>query len=729
MLCLRPIFDVMVMKKVVFGLLLAVFVLPLRAEEGMWLPFLLKQLNEARMKELGLKLSAQDIYDVNHSSLKDAIVQFDGGCTSELISAKGLLLTNHHCGYSQIQFHSRVDNDLLTDGFWAKSLKEELKNPGVTATFVRYMEDVTAWVTQNVNANMTSVGVDSLYAYNAQKLIESKGGKFEYEIVPIFYGNQFILIASEVFKDVRLVGAPPSSIGKFGADTDNWVWPRHTGDFSLFRIYANANNEPADVSDNNRPYTSEGYLKINTSGVKPGDFTMVFGFPGTTQQYLPAEAVRLIVETEDPLRVAVRTIRLEVMDVYMRRDDATRIKYAAQYARIANGWKKWIGEMQGVEKTDGLGRKMAFEAEFNDRLRQNRPLQAKYGSLLDELNAACAEKRPLLEERTLFVEVFYAGSQTLNRMMQLERQMNQLQKKMDDEGVRKLRELLSNSPDPLTKTIEHETITRTFALFAEKLPAERRFAEYNLWAQKAKGDWSAYLFAQMEKSSMWNAGALKKALKVLDKKGVEALRAHLEKSDPFYGLELAAMKWLRSDIEPKYQEVEARFNALMKQYMKAQIDLFPEKTFYPDANSTLRLSFGKVEGFSPQDGAVYNTHTYLDGVKQKYVPGDYEFDVHPKLLELLEKGDFGAYGENGRMPVCFIASNHTTGGNSGSPALDAQGRLIGLNFDRLWEGTMSDINYDAGICRNIMVDVRYILFVIDKFAGAGHLIEEMELLP
>lgn len=717
-------------KNALAALSICIVFLPVKAEEGMWLPFLLQNLNEARMKELGLQLSARDIYDVNNSSLKDAIVHFGGGCTSELISSEGLLLTNHHCGYGQIQKHSSVENDLLKDGFWAMNRSEELKNPGLDATFVRFMEDVTSWIVRDIPANASTRVHDSITKLNIENLLSKRKDPrgYDLEIVPLFYGNQYIIIGTETYKDVRLVGAPPSSIGKYGADTDNWVWPRHTADFSLFRIYANSENKPAELSEENVPYRTDAYLKISMDGVHPGDFTMVFGFPGYTQEYLPGAGVRQVVEVEDPLRIAVRDVRLEEMDVFMRKDDATRIKYAAQYASISNGWKKWIGEIQGVEITNGLERKAKKEEEFRKRLMKNAEHHKAYSGLLEEFDAVYEARAIELKRRTLFIEIFYSGSMLLKKVNSLQALFKQYEKSKDEAVLKQIEAQLSQTLDPNSKEIERRTTARIFEFFSQNLSEDQRFNAFNEWNTKSGGDWMNFMTKNIESSFATNPKIAKKATKILQKKGAEEALKFLEKKDPYFALNTGAWAWFREDVNPKYGIQQDQIESLMRKYMIAQMEVFNERVFYPDANSTLRLSFGKVEGFSPKDGMSYVPSTYLEGVIDKYIPGDYEFDLPAKLIELYEKKDYGVYAdETGRIPVCFIASNHTTGGNSGSPALDAHGRLIGLNFDRVWEGTMSDINYDARICRNIMVDIRYVLFIVDKYAGATHLIEEMTL--
>ncbi|MCH8554483.1 MAG: S46 family peptidase [Schleiferiaceae bacterium] len=689
------------------------------AGEGMWLPFLLSDLNESEMRDMGLQLTAEDIYSVNQSSLKDAIISFGGFCTGEVISNKGLILTNHHCGYGQIQKHSTLENDYLKNGFWAMNHSEEKTNPGLKAIFVKYMEDVTNRIMAAANGaeNREMAIQEEIAAIIAeQKNIDT----YDHQIKPFFYGNQYILIATESYGDVRLVGAPPSSIGKYGADTDNWMWPRHTGDFALFRIYANRDNQPAAFSSENVPYTPERFLEISLNGVKDGDFTMIFGFPGRTEQYLPGVAVQQIMEVVNPARIAVRDELLAQLDRRMRVSDAVRIQYAAKYARISNGWKKWKGENLGLQTTDARGKKAKREAEFQELVSQNEAWQAQYGSILEEFNTLYASYQPHVLRETYFSEVFLSGLEAVRIAYTMKRFVENPTEKSAPKGL-----------DEFYKDYNHEVQTEAmialFELFANALPESEQPRAFVALGKKYKGNWAKAVDKLTKKSSI----ATEDPSKLL-----AGLEGDLDKvakqisNDAFYQFAVAIIDEYLTEQRPASREVKDAIDALQTQYMEAQLNVFGEdKRFYPDANSTLRVSYGQVEPFSPVDGITYNTQTYLDGVIAKYIPGDYEFDLPKRLIELYESKDFGPYADtNGKMPVCFIASNHTTGGNSGSPALDAHGRLIGLNFDRAWEGTMSDINYDISRCRNIMVDARYILFIVDKFAGAGYLLEEMTLV-
>lgn len=696
---------------------------------GMWLPNLLAELNEEEMQSLGMQISAQDIYDVNTGSLKDAIVHFGGFCTGEVISAQGLVLTNHHCGYGQIQSHSTVEDNYLDDGFWAMDRAEELPNPGLYVKFINKIEDVTAYATNGVTDDMSLEARNEKIGENL-KIFEEKAslGEFEELEVKAFYaGNQYYAFYTISYPDVRLVGAPPSSIGKFGADTDNWVWPRHTGDFSLFRIYADKNNNPAAYSEDNVPYTPKHYLPINISGAEEGDFTMVFGFPGRTNEYLPASAVAQTAKVVDPARVAMRDVALKVMDKYMRADEATKIKYASKFASIANYWKKWIGEMQGLERSKAVAKKSAYEQDFQSRLETNQEWQTKYGTLLAELNETYAQLKPYAEVNAYHSELTGRNTLMLNVAYYMDRLAN-LYETDGPEAYESFKGRLLNYLQGQYKNYDEEVEAEVFAalidLYFEKVPGKFLDQELMPIIGKTKEQANAFAKALYKSSQLTSFEQLEEILALPAEEAIaaiqtdEMLKFYQKLNNPF-----------KTTVEPYYKKYNDRAIDLQRTYMEAQLEVFSDKRFFPDANSTMRVTYGQVKGYYPKDAVYYGTHTYLDGVMEKYVPGDYEFDVPTKLIHLHNKKDYGDYAaENGKLPVNFIASNHTTGGNSGSPAIDANGNLIGLNFDRAWEGTMSDINYDPAICRNIMVDARYILFIIDKYAGAEHLIKEMTLV-
>ncbi len=703
-------------------LFLLLFVVQIHAQQGgMWVPSLLKGMNENEMKALGSKLTAEQIYSINKSSLKDAVPQFDGGCTAEMISPKGLLLTNHHCGYDNIQSHSTVEHDYLADGFWAYKMEDELPNPGVVVTFIVSIDDVTTTIL---------AGTESLLEADKQKKIQqniaeiSKTYKKEVWqdilVRTFFDGNQYLLFVTENYKDVRLVGAPPSSIGKFGSDTDNWVWPRHTGDFSLFRVYADKNNRPAEYSKDNVPYTPKHFFPVSAKGIKENDFTMVMGYPGRTTEYLPSYAVEQIAYDLNPARIEVRDAALKVQDGFMRKDQAIKIQYASKYASIANAWKKWIGERKGLIKSNAVGVKQKFEKDLSDKIIKAGK-QAEYGNLLSDFAKNYAEIKDYAIARDYYSEVVLRHTEILNfgyRLFQLE----QVYTSRGEQAFNDRKKNLIEGFEPLYKDfnaqVDEKVFEKLIDIYSKKSPQQ-------FLPESLKGINATQVSADIFKSSkLTSYNGLKDLLSGDAKSVIEKLN-----QDKGFAFVKMIAEAYNKNVAPKYDEINLRNIATQRTYMKAILELSPKSArIFPDANSTLRVTYGKVKGYKPSDAVVYTPFTYLDGVMEKYVPGDYEFDVPKKLIDLYNAKDYGKYADNGKMPVAFIATNHTTGGNSGSPALDAEGNLIGLNFDRVWEGTMSDVYYSPDICRNIMVDSRYILFIIDKFAGAKNLIDEMKII-
>ena len=570
-----------------------------------------------------------------------------------------------------------MEHNYLKDGFWARSMDEELKNPGLFVEQLVYMEDVTNSL---VNSGDKFKEIEA--ALLEAKALENPD--LNYKVVPFFNNNQFFLLATVKYNDVRLVGAPPSSIGKFGADTDNWVFPRHTGDFSLFRVY----------DDNGNAFTPAQHLKVNIAPRTTGEFTMVFGYPGRTQEYLTAVQMDQLVNVENARRVEIRNVLLSIMDAEMRADAEVQLKYASKYARIANGWKKWIGQIEGVQFSKGLDRKRKLEAEFTARIAADDALWETYSGLLNEIAVNTTQIAKGQSKRNEFIETIYYGMEWFGLMSKLQRA------KSDLDMTAAVVEFHQN----YSRTVSEKTTAAMLSMALETFP-------------DLLGDMDEATFV----STVHNE--------------IDALVVLATKDEP---LELAvdaptANNFSTAAFQAFYavspdNELLQRATQLSAQYMRALMEVFPERNFYPDANSTLRVTYGKLEGVSPRDAVSYGTTTYLNGAMAKYKPGDYEFDVPSKLIELYDNKDYGQYAENGKLPVCNIASNHTTGGNSGSPVLNARGELIGLNFDRIWEGTMSDVNFDANICRNIMVDSRYVLFIIDKFAEQHWLIDEMELV-
>lgn len=684
---------------------------------GMWIP---TEINEAEMKKLGMKISAKDIFNPNKPSIKDAVAQFDGGCTSEVISPKGLLLTNHHCGYDNIQSHSSVENDLLTNGFWAKNMSEELPNPGVTADFIIDIKEVTAEIIGN-NPHLSDAEINK----NIEKVKASiKTEPYQKVVIrPMFAGNKYYAFIIETFKDIRLVGAPPQSIGKFGSDTDNWVWPRHTGDFMLYRIYADKNNKPAEYSKDNVPYKPKHFLPISIKDIKENDFTFVFGFPGRTNEYLPSIAVEKIINETNPAKVEVRDIALKTLDEKMRVDDATRIKYASKYASVANAWKKWQGETKGLKKSNAVQKKKDYEqflASKNPEIR----------TMITEFNRLYNEQSPYALNQAYYSELL-RNAETFNLANRFAQFVQHYEEgKTSPAGIKRFTESLAQFYKDYDGEIDAKVTAKLLALYANKVPAPflpPSLAQYKDTAKNLElvENWSQNSIITGRKS-LNNALITQNIDKVFEN---PAELVKVLKNEPLIQLFSEIKSAYAQNAEPKFYDLQDKIDALQKRYMKAQMETDKDKKFFPDANSTLRVTYGQVKGSEPADAVKYHFQTTLDGVIEKYIPNDYEFDVPQKLIDLYNKKDYGIYAnKEGKVPLAFTATNHTTGGNSGSPALDAKGNLIGLNFDRQWEGTMSDIYFDPRFSRNIMVDTKYILFIIDKYADAKWLLNEMKIV-
>ena len=649
-------------KTILLAVLLTVSLFPLKADEGMWLPALISR-RIADMQAKGLKLSAEDIYSVNQASLKDAVVLFGSGCTGELVSDQGLLFTNHHCGYSYIQKHSSVEHDYLKDGFWALNRGEELPNPGLTVRFLERMEDVTAQVLKGYKpGKMDELDRIRIVKKNSEKLKEQavKDGKgLKASVEALYYGNQYFLFVFREYTDVRLVGAPPSSIGKFGGETDNWMWPRHTGDFSIFRIYAGKDNLPADYSEDNIPYTPKKSLKISRAGVKEGDFTFVYGCPGSTQEYVHSEAVKYISEVSDPEKIALRTTRLQIMKKYMDKSQAVRIQYSSKYAGVANAWKKWQGEAKGLKKMKTVATKQAYEARFREWAQGT-----EFKDVLDNLAYIYQERNALYRAYEYYNETV-RSIERLRMVSGRPFEMKDYYQPIDEETFVALMEAFDKNLDDAYKP----------AYFLQKR------AEYD-----SMEAWKDDVFASDE-----DARALSDAL------------------DAFY----------RGAIVNKVRSLNESLQLVYRDYMRAQMAFEPEKVFYPDANLTLRVAYGHVEGYRPADAIYYHPVSTLRGIIEKDNPDIFDYNI-PQTLR-----DIYARGGHEDQPVCFLATNHTTGGNSGSPVLNAEGNLIGINFDRVWEGTLSDLAFDPDVCRNISLDVRYILFIIKEIGHADYLLDEM----
>jgi hypothetical protein len=709
-----------IMKKNLLSLLIVLFgASRVWAEEGMLIPSLIAAF-ESDMKAKGMKLSASDIYSVNNSSLKDAIMHFGGGCTAELVSAKGLLLTNHHCGYSQIQSHSSLENDYLKYGFWAKNLKEELPNAGLTAARIVRIDDVTGAALFGLEKLTGEERMKALKA-NVQKLIKdaTTGTHYEAEVKPFNYGNDYYMIVKEVFKDVRLVGTPPNAIGKFGGDTDNWVWPRHTGDFSVFRVYAGAGNKPADYNATNEPYAPIQFLKISFKDRKQGDFTMVYGFPGTTEQHMSSAYLKFIIEKERPARIRMREKSLSVIDAAMRASDEVRIKYSAKQASIANAYKKWIGQIDGLKRLDAVRLKEEYEASYNQMAASKPEWQDRYGSLSKQLNEH-VQKNAIWEfQYAMGIEYLYIGPELFKVARNIEDLVKNHADYQEKGTLNATIDKYIKGAEGFFKNYDASVDQKIFELLTEEYLKQM---EMN-FSMIGKGELAAYSKLIYSKSVLTNKERYIAFLKSFKKSSLKKID-----KDPGYKLFDNVNNYFRQTVLPFYYGSSELMTELLKTYVAGKYEMFPDAKHWADANSTLRVTYGQLEGSKPADGMLYTEHTTLDGIIAKYNTGNPDFELLPRMLELHKKKEYGRYAQGDELWVCFTGSNHTTGGNSGSPVLDENGNLMGLNFDRTWESTMSDYMFDASRCRNIVVDIRYVMWVMDVYSGAGHLVDEMVLV-
>jgi hypothetical protein len=695
----------------------------------MWVPLILK-MKEAELQSKGLKISAEEIFSNNNPSLKDAVVLFGTGCTGEIISDQGLVLTNHHCGRSQIQSLSTLEHDYISNGYWAYKKTDELPCPGLSVTFIIQIQNVTDSIIPFLNDSMTEEERELKVKEQSSKLETSavKGTNYKASVKPFYYGNEYYMFVTEVFNDIRLVGAPPFSIGKFGGETDNWMWPRHTGDFSIFRIYADSSNKPAAYSENNVPYKPKKSFPISTKGVKEGDFTMVYGFPGKTTEYLSSSAVELIQDVNDPSKVKIRDTKLKIWKQHMDENDTVRLKYVSKYATIANYMKKWSGEMQGLRKSNAVQMKKNKEKEFMQWVNAEAHRKKQYGNLLTSLDSLhklitlFSKLNDYNTEALNGVELISFINTNINSLTELAK-VDSIPNDTLKAAAAKVLKAASAFYKNYDARTDKEIMSALLKLFRDSISDNFEPAVYSEINSKYQNNYNQYADYVFAKTIFADSVKLKKLLDNFNHSSLKTIQ-----KDPAYILARSIADNFKQKAASQYSKLNSEINLLQRIYMTAQMEIAAGKTLYPDANLTLRLSSGKVQGYKPRDGVTYSYFTTLDGIIEKYNPSNDDFEVPLKLIELYQKKDFGKYEVNGTVPVAFIANNHTTGGNSGSPVINAKGELIGTNYDRTWEGTLSDIFFNPDLARNITLDIRYTLFIIDKYAGAKNIIDELKIV-
>ena len=709
------------MKKSFIALLAALMLAPaLRADRGMWLPALIgTRIKDMRSK--GFRLSAEDIYSVNKASLKDAVVLFNGGCTGELVSGEGLLLTNHHCGYGAIQSHSSVRHDYLTDGFWAMNRSEELPNPGLYVSFLVRMEDVTAQVLDGVRDDLPEARRDSLIRFNAARVVDAavRGTDCRADVEPFFYGNQYFLFVYRNYTDVRLVATPPSSIGKFGGDTDNWMWPRHTGDFSVFRVYSDRDGQPAEYSKDNVPYAAPAHLTVSLRGYKPGSFAMIIGFPGSTERYKTSYEIDYTLGTDNPNRIFIRGERQKLMMEDMLASDEVRIQYASKYAMSSNYWKNSIGESRGLKKLKVRDTKLATEKRFTEWVNADPARKEKYGEALPLIRKAVEGRAPYMDRLQYFSETLLRGTEII-QAAGIARPLVGKDNRLDSSKLESVKKKLEAFYKDYSPSTDRKIAKRMFGILRDSIAPEHLPSSFVVIEEQFGGDVDAYVDYVYDNSAFADRS---RAEALLASPTVEALL-----NDPAYKMRREVVKTYNALIDPinSFSEDFARGHRL---YVAGLMEMDADRVFYPDANFTMRLTYGQVLPYEPQDAVSYNYFTTLDGVIAKEDPENaYEFSVPEKLKELYRTKDYGPYAEKGVLHVGFISNNDITGGNSGSPVMNAKGQLIGLAFDGNWEAMSGDIAFEPALQRTISVDIRYVLFIIDKYAGATRLIDEMTIV-
>ncbi|WP_372949626.1 S46 family peptidase [Mariniphaga sp.] len=716
------------MRRLSFLLLLTVLLLGRAvADEGMWLPSLINKLNVSEMQQMGLELSAEDIYSINNSSLKDAVVALDrGSCTAELISKEGLLLTNHHCGYDEIQTHSSVDHDYLQDGFWAMTREEELPNPGKSVSFLVRIEDVTDKVLTELNDDMTEEERNRKINSVTSELEKEAKGETHYEtyVRRFFNSNQFHLFVVETFNDIRLVGAPPQALGKFGGDTDNWMWPRHTADFTLFRVYSGPDGKPARFSEDNIPYSPKHFFPVSINGIEEGDFAMVMGYPGRTNRYNTSYGVQYTMDVTNPVRVEVREEKLRIIDQYMGSSQKARIQYASKYASSSNYYKYSIGQNRGLENLNVIGEKEALEDEFTQWVNADNNRREKYGKALNYIEEAYKDVE-VKKAQEYMAEAMVRGPEIF---MFAYRALPVYRLLSDGETRPEFQEMIKNritsGMDSHFKDYDAETDMKVAAalmkLYSENIDPRYHPAFFAEVQKRYKGDFDKYTEKMFKKSVFDDQNEVNQFLDNMKLKTLEKDMAFQAARDVFEKYrELNDLAGQNNDLLDKGNRL----------FVAGLMEMQKDKNFYPDANSTMRLTYGQVLDYEPRDGVIYKYYTTVDGYLEKEIPGDDEFHVPERMKELLLARDFGRYAnDEGELAACFITNNDITGGNSGSPVLNAKGELIGVAFDGNWEAMSGDIAFEPELQRCINVDIRFVLWVIDKYAGATHLIDEMKVV-
>ena len=694
-----------------------------KADEGMWLPYLLSQQNIDAMEALGCKLTPEQIFSFNQPSIKDAIVQFGGGCTGELISAEGLLLTNHHCGLGQVQAHATPEHDYLTDGFWAYSKAEELPNPGLTVSFLVAVQDVTDEILKDVADNM-SVAEWNNRVLEATRNLYRNAEKEAYqriEIVPFYHGNQYIMFTYNVYSDVRLVGCPPWGIGKYGADTDNWTWPRHKGDFMLFRVYTAPDGTPADYAAENIPMKSKYFLPISLKGIQENDFAMILGYPGSTDRYVPSQGVEMIIHETGPSIVTCRTEKLNVYRPHMDADQEVFIKYASKQASVSNYWKYYIGQVKQLKRNKVVEKKKTLENEFQQWTQENTERRTMYGSVLANFDRAMKTIRTYEKALVYHREAGFRGGEAIAFASQFRNISKMLEaKEQDKDAIVKEIENRKKAAEKYFKdydfALDKDATTALLKLFYNAI--QKDFLPKAILAEGNKNTFDTYVNKLFEKSIFTNEKRFEKWVQKpyeLDKDPIFQLMTNIFTS--YWNL-------VEQTDEARLQAAEAN-----RLFMKGLMEMQPDRNFYPDANFTMRLTYGSIASYHPADAVCYNFETTMKGVMEKEIPGNWEFDVPKALKEIYEKKNYGRYAnDKGELIVNFISTNDITGGNSGSPVIDGEGNLIGLAFDGNWEAMSGDISFEQKVQRTISMDARYLLLVIDKIANAQNIMNELKIV-